>query len=1006
MLVAALLGVCAVPAFQGDLRPGPGFAAVPSWWTQAADYLARDSVAGRTLVVPEATAGRYTWGRTIGEPLEAIATSPWAVRNQVPLTQAGNTRLVDAIEAVLASGRGSTALADVLARSGVSRLLVRNDLDRDAADALPPVRVRQALHRSPGLTLTATFGPHQRFGPRTSTVDGGIDIAPPALEVWTVHRAVAGPHAVPLSEVAALGGGPEDLLSLLESGVVAPGQATVLGAQAPSGTWTGPRVITDGLQRRELSFGRVHANTGPLLTAREPYRQQRAAHDLLPFEAEGLQPVAAYDGLVGVTASSSAGYPDNFGGVRLSAQPSAALDANAVTAWRSGSLTAPVGQWLEVQRQQSTDVDTVRVRLVDQPLFGPAITSLRLSTDAGSVVVPVAGTEEPQVLALPQGPWKRLRITVASVAGGPRFGVVGIREVVLPGLTPTRTVVVPSKLPAGSAAPDLAFRAQEPTEPCVQLRTQRCDPGSTVPGEEAAALDRTFTLSREATYQLDGTVLPSSGLGVARLLQPPGNALNALASSSLDGGGAAGAAAAVDGDVRTSWVANPAERLPALAVSWPTARVISKLRLVHAAQPVTSAPRLVHIHSTAGDREVAVGADGVARFAPLRVRSVTLTFPELRPEPSTSSSSMLTGQLPVGIAEVRVPQVAATARPLPDIATTGAVCGFGPTLTIDGTRYATQVTGTLEDVRTSSPLALTLCGDTSLLRLAAGTHRMRIEATGEFQVRTAVLSSPDPDAPAASPRAVTVRRFDATHRRLVVAPGAASLLVVPEAANHGWKATLDGRRLASTMVDGWQQAWVLPTAGGTVHLDYAPDRPYRISLLLGLLAALLLVALVVLSLRRPRPEPVVTPRPDPVRRGLARTVVATGLLALVSFAAGGPVCLAGLMLGAFAVLMRRDRLLAPVTWLLVAAAGVVVAFSSSTVPVAQSGAAPQFLCLLAVGLLASQLVRHHITSPPTDVRGASTGSSLGSSSGPSSGEQHDRGRPEALTAGPRGGQGD
>jgi arabinofuranan 3-O-arabinosyltransferase len=124
-LAAGLLAVCAVPAFRGDLRPGPGFAAVPSWWTKAADYVARDGVKGRTLVVPEATTGRYTWGRTIGEPLEALGTSPWAVRDQVPLTQAGNTRLVDAIEDVLASGRGSATLADVLARSGIGQLLVR-----------------------------------------------------------------------------------------------------------------------------------------------------------------------------------------------------------------------------------------------------------------------------------------------------------------------------------------------------------------------------------------------------------------------------------------------------------------------------------------------------------------------------------------------------------------------------------------------------------------------------------------------------------------------------------------------------------------------------------------------------------------------------------------------------------------------------------------------------------------------------------------------------------------
>jgi hypothetical protein len=177
-----------------------------------------------------------------------------------------------------------------------------------------------------------------------------------------------------------------------------------------------------------------------------------------------------------------------------------------------------------------------------------------------------------------------------------------------------------------------------------------------------------------------------------------------------------------------------------------------------------------------------------------------------------------------------------------------------------------------------------------------------------------------------------------------------------------------------------------------VHLDYAPDRPYRISLLLGLLAVLLLLALVVLSVRRPRPDPVVTTLPDPTQGGVVRTVVATGLLALLSFAAGGPVCLAGLAVGALAVLFRRDRLVAPATWLLVAAAGVVVAVSSSTVPVAQSGRAPQFLCLFAVGLLASQLVTRRTTSPPTQEQISSVG-------------EHDLDRPQALPTGPRGGQG-
>ena len=59
----------------------------------------------------------------------------------------------------LASGAGSPALADLLARSGVKYLLVRNDLDRAAAGTPRPALVHQALDRSLGLRRVASFGP-------------------------------------------------------------------------------------------------------------------------------------------------------------------------------------------------------------------------------------------------------------------------------------------------------------------------------------------------------------------------------------------------------------------------------------------------------------------------------------------------------------------------------------------------------------------------------------------------------------------------------------------------------------------------------------------------------------------------------------------------------------------------------------------------------------------------------------------------------------------------------
>ena len=939
---SVLLG--GMPAYAGDLRPGPGFTQVPTWWKQAAAYVATDGVRGRTLLVPEATTGRYTWGRTIGEPLEALARSPWAVRNQVPLTLAGNTRLVDAVESVLASGRGSPVLADVLARSGVGQVLVRNDLDRAVADTLPAVRVRQALDRSPGMRKVAAFGPRQRFGTGLSIVDGGIDIEPQALEVWVVDRAVEGPHTAPLSEAVAVSGGPEDLLPLMESGLVRPDQPTVLAGQV-QGTWQGPRVVTDGLQRRERSFGRVHRALGPLLTADEDFRQTRVAHDLLPFDEPERQATAAYDGAVSVTASTSVAYPDNFGGIDLTHAPAAATDGNPTTSWFSGALTRPVGQWLEVRRTAVSQDDRISLTMVARPDFGPLVTRVRLRTERGSVVRELALSETPQELTLPTGAWSRLRVTVLAVAGTASFGVVGIRELTLPGAPPVASIVAPSLLPPGPVPAAFAFHAVEPTQPCVVVdAVDRCDSGSADPGEESAALDRTFTVGAGQDFGLRGTVLPTDSQGTARLLRPLTGVLVATASSSLDG--TVGPMAAVDGNPSTSWVADPLEPLPALGISWPRAQTINRLVLVHGAQPAASVPVRVHVHATTGDRDAVVGPDGQVSFASLRTNEIVLSFPEIRPALSTSSRSQFTAALPVGVVEVQLPEVNVPTGAFADATPTGSVCGFGPVAQVDGRAYPTQVRGTIGALRRSAPLELALCGPP--LHLGAGRHRLRISATAEFRPRSVVLAPLVPTVEPIAGRTVTVDRWGPTQRRVTVQAGQSALLVVPEAANPGWRATLDGHRLVAQTVDGWQQGWVVPAGpGGQITLDFTPDRTYRWSLLIGALAVLLLLGLAWRALVRPdgRPEPVAA---VPVRR----TAVVLGLAALCALA-GGWVCLAGLVAGL--LLTRRRRLVAVSVWALPLAATVLLAASSRQVLAVQNGVTAQTLSLLAIGLLASLL---------------------------------------------------
>jgi arabinofuranan 3-O-arabinosyltransferase len=72
----------------------------------------------------------------------------------------------------------------------------------------------------------------------------------------------------------------------------------------------------------------------------------------------------------------------------------------------------------------------------------------------------------------------------------------------------------------------------------------------------------------------------------------------------------------------------------------------------------------------------------------------------------------------------------------------------------------------------------------------------------------------------------------------------ASILVVHENANAGWRATVDGHRLHAVMVDGWQQGWLVPAGThGVVTLDFTPQRSYVAGLIVGAVAVVLLLVL-------------------------------------------------------------------------------------------------------------------------------------------------------------------
>ena len=70
--------------------------------------------------------------------------------------------------------------------------------------------------------------------------------------------------------------------------------------------------------------------------------------------------------------------------------------------------------------------------------------------------------------------------------------------------------------------------------------------------------------------------------------------------------------------------------------------------------------------------------------------------------------------------------------------------------------------------------------------------------------------------------------WGAEYRTATIGPGAQSYLEVHQAANPGWTATLNGRRLTPVTLDGWQQAFVVPAgAGGRVVMTFTPTTGYH-----------------------------------------------------------------------------------------------------------------------------------------------------------------------------------
>jgi arabinofuranan 3-O-arabinosyltransferase len=836
-LAALALAGLAVPALTTGLASDGAFSQVPSYWVSAAGWLTAHGGNQAVLVEPGAPFGQYLWGSPMDDVLQALTNVDYAERNLSIVGSAGNERLLNSIDQLLAAGRGSAGLTQALARMGVKYVLVRNDLSRPDLSGAWPARIDDALAASPGITLAATFGPQvSGLPPDDATTD--FDAPYPAVQIYQVKNAE--PAAVVQSAAGTLRvyGAPESLITLADEGLL--GNRPVLVNDDGAGQPVAGSVLTDSLRRRIVNFGQLRTNYSPTLTSTEPADTFLSARDYTEPGWSRYQSVARYTGVHDVTASSSASDIKAFSTQWASgALPFAAVDGNLGTAWVSGSWSGPVGQWLQVDFDAPVDPHVIQTAFVENASIGPPVAKVTVTTAAGQVSDPVNSTGHPQPLQVPPGASGWLRITITGLAyqpPAPVFGPqAGIAEITVPGVSAARSIVAPTMKQAPSTV--VLAKAQPQPSGCM-LTSLRwvCSPQLRTTTEEQSGFDHTFTEpepgSAPVTSDIRGSAIltdPSLADRYARLdrYEPTATASSTYTSDPQDQ-----PRSAFDGNKATAWIASPADPHPTLRIRWGYPRTIDQLTIKRPPGASPQAPVLITGSSASGGsgvqaRGAMVGPDGVVKFAPMTTTGLSLIFTPV--------------QAPVQVTDVTIPGVPFISTPAVPFR---LPCGLGPQLQIDGQPVPTSVSGTFTDLLTGAPMQFTGC---SPVTLAAGANQVTEPQNDAFDIQNVALTAPaiPPDP---GPAAATVESWSSSLRKLHVTTTERSYLIVNENFNLGWRATMAGHPLPPVRLDGWEQAWILPAnVSGTVTLTYRPESLYR-DAVIGGLAALALVILLALAL--------------------------------------------------------------------------------------------------------------------------------------------------------------
>ena len=445
LVVATILalGLSAAPIITGKLYPNGSYTAIPKYWYQAANWINARGAMSNTLVVPGSSFARLTWGSPLDQPLEPLATVPWANRNISQLSSIGNTQFLDALDQVLAGGQAVPGLDQYLARAGVRYLLVENDLNPAESQTPPPVEVRTVLANEFGISRVTAFGPVVRnpnSGPEAERLYDplGVTNGIRSLEVYRVAATSAGNAMVttyPASSGIELSGGAQGLLPLAGTAQL-DHQAVALAGDplGPKFETTIP-VVTDTQQLRdtEFSFSDLYNGVSYLLSPGQPAPLTGGKpSQWIVVPGTQHETVSRLSGAASVSASSS-------GSLFVSTpeyQPLAAFLENPAGATWEATPT-DVQPWIQIRFNHPIPLREITV--TPFAIGTSHITRVQVSTDRGHRTASLRPQAAPQSLPTPLGSTRFLRITIVGMQDleSPSKCGPGFAHIAIPGVTVT-----------------------------------------------------------------------------------------------------------------------------------------------------------------------------------------------------------------------------------------------------------------------------------------------------------------------------------------------------------------------------------------------------------------------------------------------------------------------------------------------------------------------------------------------------------------------------------------